>query len=143
MGLIAAEVLSVLMRWMHIASVTLFVGGAAYARLIVRPALEGLDADDRSVLVQRFKAGFRPLAFAAMAGILGSGLFNFFARPGHTLFYHVLFGIKMLLVAHVFASATLMVRSGPAEDKYFRRASGVLVSGVVIILISAFLRRIF
>jgi hypothetical protein len=140
----AAVILSTLMRWMHIGSITLLVGGAAYARWIVRPALDGLDRDDRKVLIGRFQAGFRPLVYAATVGIAGSGLFNFFSRAGdHTPFYHALFGTKVLLALHVFASAVLMVRRGADEQKYFRLASGVLISGLLIILISAYLRRIF
>lgn len=142
MALIAAELLSVLMRWMHIASMALLVGGAAYMRLIARPALEGLGAEDREVMARRLAFGFRPLIYASMVGILGSGLFNFFARLGHTMLYHAVFGVKMLLAAHIFASAILLARGG-SERIIFRRAAGIYISGVAAILIAAYLRRIF
>lgn len=129
------------MRWMHIASMALLIGGAAFLRLIAGPGIAR--SSEREAIASRFAAGFKPLVFAAIAGILGSGIFNFFARPGHTKYYHMLFGIKMLLAAHVFASSLLMVKSGVSEENFFRRATGVFVSGVAIILISAYLRRIF
>lgn len=129
------------MRWMHIASMALLVGGAAFLKLIVAPGIAR--SAEQEALASRFAAGLKPLVFAAIVGILGSGIFNFFARPGHTKYYHMLFGIKMLLVAHVFASALLMVKSGVSEKHFFRRATGVFVSGVAVILISAYLRRIF
>jgi hypothetical protein len=142
MELVAAEVLRVLMRWMHVASMALLIGGAAFLRLIARHALA--TAPDREAMIERFAAGFRPLVYAAAVGVIGSGLFNYMARGGrHTAFYHALFGIKMLLAAHVFASAVLMVRAGTKPDVFFRRAAGVFASGAAIILLSAYLRGIF
>jgi uncharacterized membrane protein len=142
MELAAAEVLRVLMRWMHIASMALLIGGAAFLRLIARPALNA--SPDRAEMIERFAAGFRPLVYAAAVGVIGSGLFNYMARGGrHTAFYHALFGIKMLLAAHVFASAFLMVRAGASDKVFFRRATGVFASGAAIILLSAYLRGIY
>ncbi len=141
MDLVAAEVLSILMRWMHIASMALLVGGAAFLRFVALPAVD--DSPDAGELAERFAAGFRPLVYAAVVGVIGSGLFNFLARPGHTRFYYMLFGVKMLLAAHVFVSALLMGRAGVPEPKVFRRASSIVISGVLIILLSAYLRRIF
>ncbi len=105
---------------MHIASMALLIGGAAFLRLIVRPGIARSPEPD--ALVSRFAAGFKPLVFAAVVGIVGSGIFNLFARPGHTKFYHMLFGIKMLLAAHVFAAGFLMVKSGTSAENFFRRA---------------------
>ena len=55
--------------------------------------------------------------------------------------YHMLLGIKLLLVLHVFAVAILIVQ--PQEPAPRAQMTGAVISGLVIIAISAYLRRIF
>jgi hypothetical protein len=135
------EALSLIMRWLHISSMATLVGGLMYGRLAVTPALESLAPDARAAVGQKAAAAFRPLSYVAMAGLAVSGFYNLLASPGHTPRYHVLLGIKLLLAAHVFAVTFLL---GHAEHR--RRArlmTGAFLSGLVIVLISAYLRRIF
>ncbi len=142
MMLMAAELLNVLMRWAHIASAAVILGGFLFARVVALPALD-MNPDLMGKLVARY----RFLLYAAIAGLLVSGLFNLFTHVGHTPYYHAWFGIKILLALHVFAAAILSVRSGPegkeALAKRARRMSGVILSALAIILISAYLRRIY
>ncbi len=141
MDLFAGEVVTVLMRWMHIASVALLVGGAAFLRLIAWPALKG--SEDAEELANRFAAGFRPMVHGAIAGIVGSGVFMAMARPGRTRFYWMLFGAKMLFAAYLFAAAFVMTRPAQANGRFFRRATDIVIPGLVSILIAELLRRIF
>jgi uncharacterized membrane protein len=138
MVLTALEVLGVLVRWLHIASAVVLIGGVAYARAVVVPALEALPEDERSGTWQRLNWSFRPMVYAAIAGLVVSGAYNFLIHPGHTRFYHIWFGVKMLLAAHVFAASLLAVK----EPKPSRLTS-VVISGFFVILVAAFLRRIF
>lgn len=134
------------MRWTHITCVVLAIGGIAYARLIAFPALGVLDAADRVQVFSEMIRRYRPLVYATLAGILVSGVYNLLSRRGHTPYYHMWFGIKMLLAAHIFAAAILLVREpkGPAaESRRMRQATGIIISGLLVILISAYLRRIF
>jgi len=141
MDVVAGEAVTVLMRWMHVASMALLVGGAAFLRLIAFPALRNSpDADD---LAARFAAGFRPLVHGAIAGIIGSGAVMALTGSGHTRYYWILFGAKMLFAAYLFAAAFVMTRPAPADGRFFRRASDIVIPGLVIILISELLRRIF
>jgi hypothetical protein len=55
--------------------------------------------------------------------------------------YHIVLGIKLVLVAHVFAVALLIVQ--PKNPRRVRLMTGAFLSGLAIILISAYLRRIF
>jgi uncharacterized membrane protein len=142
----ALEVLGVLMRWTHITCVVLTIGGIAYARLIVFPALTGLAPADRAPVIGEMFRRYRPLVYATLAGILVSGLYNLLSRRGHTSYYHAWFGIKMLLAAHIFAAAVLFVREPKGaqdESRRVRQATGIVISGLIVILISAYLRRIF
>jgi uncharacterized membrane protein len=147
MVLFAAELIGILMRWAHIASVAVLTGGMLYARMIAMPALAKAPAAERGPVLEWLTARYRPLVYSAIAGVVVSGLYNFLTHRGHTSHYHMWFGIKMLLALHVFAASLLAVRLGPAtpeeESKRARRMTGVVVSAMIIILISAYLRRIY
>jgi hypothetical protein len=137
-----SDALALLMRWLHLSSMATLVGGFLYSRLVMTAAAGELTPGHVHQQLDDKAAGrFRPFALTAMAGILISGLYNVFSVPGHTARYHALLGIKLLLVLHVFAVTLLIIR--PANPKRARLTAGALVSGLLIILISAWLRRIF
>lgn len=129
------------MRWLHISSMATLVGGFVYGRLAMTPALESLAQDARAAFGEKAAAAFRPLSYAAMAGLTLSGFYNLLSTPGHTPRYHMLLGIKLLLVAHVFAVTFLI--GHPEQKRRARLMTGAFISGLVIVLISAYLRRIF
>jgi hypothetical protein len=147
MSFLAAEVFGVLMRWVHLASVVFTIGGFAYARLVEVPSLAAIPPEDRSAMMPLCSARFRPLIYSGIAGLLVSGLCNFLINPGHSRYYYTWFGIKMLLALHVFAAGLLVLRpSGADPDDQARRArrmSGILISGLLTILVAAYLRRIY
>jgi uncharacterized membrane protein len=136
-----ADALNVFMRWMHIASVATLIGGMIFGRLVMIPSAGALSDDARVALGERVAAAFRPLVAAALAGLLVSGIYNILSNPGHTVKYHIFLGIKLLLVMHVFAAAWLIVQ--PNNKRRSRQMMGALISGLCIILISAYLRRIY
>lgn len=117
------------------------LGGFLYSRLAVVPASRELPAASRDLLGDRAAAAYRPLAWAAIAGLLISGTYNLLNMPGHTPRYHMILGFKLLLAAHVFAIAVLASR--PKNARRARLATGAIISGLAIVLISAYLRRIF
>jgi hypothetical protein len=108
------------MRWLHIASVVVLLGGVFYARVAAGEML----------------ASFKPVAYGAIGGILVSGLYNFLSKSHPQPHYQMWFGIKMLLALHVFA-ATIVYRPGKR-----RTLTGIVVSGALILLIAAYLRWI-
>src|SRR5437660_1868943 len=97
------DILSVIMRWVHLTSMATLVGGMLYWRVVLAPASEALPADAREALGDRAAGLFHPMVFAAIAGLLISGVYKFLTTPGHQPAYHIIFGIKMLLALHVFA----------------------------------------
>jgi hypothetical protein len=108
------------MRWLHVASVVVLLGGVFYARVVMGDMAKE----------------FRPVVYAAIGGILLSGLYNFLSKTSFPPHYHAWFGIKVLLALHVFA-ATILYREGKR-----RSLTGVIVSGALILSISAYLRWI-
>jgi uncharacterized membrane protein len=136
-----ADVLFVLMRWLHIASMATLIGGMIFGRMVMAQAVEGLSPESRESFWDRAAMLYRPLVFTAMAGLLISGTYNILTNLGHTPLYHMLLGIKFLLVMHVFAVAILIAR--PHNPRRSRMMAGAAISGLCIIAISAYLRHIF
>jgi hypothetical protein len=136
-----ADVIFVIMRWMHIASVATLIGGMIFGSAVMSQAAAGLSPDSHESFMDRAAAFYRPLVFFAMGGLLISGTYNIITNLGHTPLYHMLLGIKLLLVMHVFAVAILITR--PHNPRRSRMMAGAAISGLVIIAISAYLRHIF
>jgi hypothetical protein len=111
--------LHIAMRWLHIASVIVLLGGVFYGRLV-----NGLDLR------------FRPVAYMAIGGILVSGLYNFLSKTDYPEHYHMWFGIKVLLALDVLAAVALY-KSGKE-----RSLTRVVIFGAVIVAISGYLRWI-
>jgi len=134
------EILTALMRWVHISSVVTLIGGIVYARFVAIPSAASLSPDARAGFDEGAAAHFRPLVFAAMTGLVISGLFNYLSKPGHSVLYSSLFGVKILLVLHVFSVAILA--TAPRNPRRARQLFGAAVSGLAIVLISAYLKGI-
>src|SRR5882672_12085701 len=79
-----AEALSVIMRWLHITSMTTLIGGMLYGRLVAARASESLTPDAREALGERAATAQRPMVYGAIAGLLISGVYNILTHPGHT-----------------------------------------------------------
>jgi hypothetical protein len=113
-------ILPIAMRWLHIASVIVLLGGVFYARFAAR----------------EMAVGFKPMAYAAIGGILVSGTYNFLNKSFYPPHYHMWFGIKVLLALHVFAAVALY------RKEKLRALTGVVISGAAIVAISGYLRWI-
>lgn len=135
-----------LFRFIHIASVILLVGGAVYARQILVPTLNGLPEDIRKRAARNTQERYRFTLFTLLILIIGSGLYNFFTGPKHGETYQIWFGVKMLLVAHIVASAILWATSPygdvTVDGRAKRRFASIAISGIVVVLISAYLRSL-
>jgi uncharacterized membrane protein len=133
-------VLALLMRWTHVISVIALLGGFVYARLVLAPALASLPGTERRAFADQVAARFRPILVTVVCTILGSGLYNYLTKTAFPPGYHMWMGIKLLLVLHVLAAALLSAMTGGDEAKRNRRATGIIISGVAIVLISGWLR---
>jgi hypothetical protein len=83
-------------------------------------------------------AAYRPIVLAAVSGLIVSGIYTLLINRGHSVSYHILFGVKFLLALHVFAVAFLITQ--PVNPRRGRMMTGTLISGLIIIAISAYLR---
>jgi hypothetical protein len=112
-------ILSVGMRWLHFASIAVLLGGVFYARFAIGD----------------LASAFKPALWVAMGGILISGTYNFLSKTAFPPHYHMWFGIKILLVLHIFAA--LVLYRGKT-----RALTGIVISGAIVIAISGWLRWI-
>ncbi len=136
-----ADALFVIMRWLHFASMATLIGGMLYARLVMMPSMRAFAPDAGKEFEERTAVRYRPLVIASIVGLIVSGTYNVLTNPGHSTWYHILLGIKLLLVLHVFAVAILVIR--PQNPRRARLLAGTVLSGLIILAISAYLRRIF
>lgn len=136
-----AEALNVFMRWLHIGSVAALVGGMIYGRAVMLASAGELSPESRKALEDRAAAHFRRIVVAAIVCVTLSGVYNIVSYTGHSTRYHVLLGIKLLLVAHIFASAILVTQ--PANERRRRQMASAAISGLIVIAISAYLRTIY
>ena len=135
------DALFVIMRWLHFSSMATLIGGLLYGRLVMMPAIGSLSPEAGETLAGKAAGAYRPMVLAAVCGLIVSGTYNILTNPGHTATYHMLLGIKLLLVLHVFAVAFLI--TAPHNPRRARMMTGTIISGLIILGISAYLRRIF
>ena len=117
--------LAIAMRWLHLASVIVLLGGIFYARVVARDLARG----------------FKPVAYGAIGAILVSGLYDFLSKTATSRNYQVWFAIKVLLALHVFAAVVLYRETAP-EKKKTRSLTGMVISGGLIVAIAGYLRWI-
>src|SRR5579862_8473895 len=130
--------LAILMRFLHTISAITLLGGVLAWRFGAIPSHEPLAAETRTKVSDAMASAWRPFVWLATGGLLISGLYNFLTKTGLTPVYHAIFGVKVLLALHVFAAAILAAQPGNA--KRARQLTGVAISGVCIVILSAVLR---
>jgi hypothetical protein len=132
------DYLSLFMLALHVICAVTLVGGAIAWRFASLPGGQLLDPAARAKVENAAAAAWRPVMHSAMAGVLITGIYNFVRRPVKTPTFHMLFGIKMLLVLHVFAVWTVAAK--PDNPKRSRQLTGIVISGILVLIISAAFR---
>ena len=139
----ASFILSVISRWAHVGTAIVLVGGTAFYRLAVIPALEG----DSTELVERIRNRWKKVVHLGILIFLVSGFYNYFTMmPKHRGdgLYHALVGTKMLLAMFVFFIASALVGKNAGTQKFrddAKKWTGVmLMVAAVIVAISGFVK---
>ena len=132
------ELLSILMMALHILCAVTLVGGALAWRFGAIPGIQLLEPETRTKVDTAIATAWRPAALSAIAGVLISGVYNLLHGGLRTPRFHMVFGIKMLLVLHVFAVTILATR--PGNPRRSRQLTGIVLSGVGIVILSVVLR---
>jgi putative copper resistance protein D len=129
------------LRWLHVLSATVWIGGMLFIALVLVPVVRRLDdAALRTRLVQAVGLRFRTVGWIALGGLLLTGLGNLWARPYllRAPRFHLKLGLVVvslaLSVAHDFV---LGPRAGaPGADPALRaRASQIARVNVLVVLL--------
>jgi len=126
--------------WLHIASVAFLIGGALYGRLAIQAAAATLAPDAAAKVGDAAAERYRGWVFMTIVVLLVTGVYNYLHTGAHSARYHILLGIKLLLVLHIFASALLSLR--PNNPRRARQLAGAGISGLAVILIAVYLSQI-
>ena len=144
-------VLPILFRWIHIVAAIVAIGGAAYARIALAPAIaETLDEGTGARLRDAVARRWRMVVYLATALLLASGLYNFMTRMGGDAelpsSYHALFGVKFLLAMVVFFLASALVGRSAALSKIREKGrfwlAAVAVLGLAVAMIGGLLKHL-
>ncbi len=150
--------LPALMQWLHVGSVVLMIGGFFFYRVILIPAIKALPHIQQSQLTESVSQRFRIVVWLTLITILVSGVYNFvsflrFARvrnaleisPDYSL-YILILAIKFFIVFLIFTLGIVLTFPYPVFAPFQRRPSPwlnlTLILGLIVIFLSAFLRRI-
>jgi len=136
----SVAVLAVVMRWVHIASVVMLIGGFVYARFVLAPSVATLPDPEREIVRKRAMGAFRPIVYVTLLLILGSGAYNYATKATYPPHYHMWMGIKLLVVLHIVVSAISYSLLAADEVKRKRRELSIAISGLVVIAIAGYLR---
>ena len=132
------ELIVIVMMALHILCAVALVGGALVWRFGAIPGIQLLEPATRAKVDSAIAAAWRPAVFLAIGGVLISGIFNLVRAGQRTPTFHMIFGIKMLAVLHLLAISVLITR--PENPRRSRQLTGVAISGVIIVILSAALR---
>lgn len=135
----------VLARFIHIICAIFLLGGCFYARYVLTPVINILPEDKRMTAAAGAQLRYRSMLFILVGLSLLSGVYNLL-QNSHSRLYHIAFGIKMLGVLHIYATAILWATSpyGDADiaGKAKHRLISITIAGMIVVLISAYLRSL-
>ena len=139
--------MSTFMQWLHVMAAVVGLGGMGFLLVILLPSLGVLDTEQRDRLTKAVAARFRWATWSAIAVLILSGLYNvrrYYWEDPWDRAWKIL-TVKIALSFALFAIVlSLSVPLRLFERMRARRKDWLLaafVIGVVVVLISAYLRR--
>lgn len=140
--------MQLIIRWLHIGSVIVLVGGTFFMLFVLHPAASLLAEDQRAALRAAMLKRWKMVVHLGVLLLLVSGGCNywFYQIPAHPKDgpYHALMGVKMLLGLAVMFIAELLVGRTKLAEKLRQQLPRFLAINLtlalVIILISGFLK---
>lgn len=144
----------ILLLAIHVLGAVVWVGGMAFAYVVLRPSAAALQPPDRLALWRRVFGRFLPIVWASVIALLFSGygmiLLSLGGFRGAGLSIHIMQGIgilMMLLFAHLFfvpwqrfkrAVDTGAIKDAPPHLEQIRKIVAVnLVLGLAVVVIGA------
>lgn len=144
------DVVTLVLRWIHIVAAMAAIGGAIFMYVAYVPASETLEESTRQSLREETRKRWAKFIHGAIGLLLITGGINFVRLAVlskiNPMPYHAIFGVKFLLALVVFFLATGLVGRSPAFAKVRQNPrswlAGVVVLGIVIVLLSGVLNQV-
>ncbi len=142
------------MRWLHLTSSIILVGGVFHMRFAVLPAMETLPDPHREAAHVALRRNYAMLVRLSMLLLIVTGLvnmilvpkFNTFAIEGGRGEYSMLVGIKFLLALPIFFIVDMLNGRSATAEKFRLKArvwlNIALFLSIVVIVIGGFARFI-
>ena len=155
------------MQWIHVGSVVLMIGGFFFFRVVFLP-IANRHAKPASLILSALRR-FGGVVWTTLLTVLVSGLYNFitFFRAARSVtaneadsapqlastystadysLYILILGIKLFIVFLIFTVAIVLTFPYPVFDVFQKRPTPwlniIVLLGLIVIFLSAFLRRI-
>jgi hypothetical protein len=137
--------LDVLMRWVHVMSAVLAIGGAFFLRVLLPKGLALIDEPRREEVLLRCRRAFKMVVHPAILGLLVSGVYNTVRNwPKYSLnrpLLHGLWGPHLLLGLAVIA-ISLWLLAGKSLRPNHRRWMGInLALMLTTVLVASALKQ--
>lgn len=145
-------ILGLVLRWVHILAAITAVGGTIFLRYALLPAQATMLDERRRELNELIRVRWSRFIMASILFLIISGLYNFlainssFKAVGLRLpsWYHMVFGIKVILAFGIFYIASALAGRSPGTARFRENAKFWLtvnfVLGVAVVCLSGALR---
>ena len=139
------------MRWLHILSAIVLVGGAVFTRFALLPAASAvLDDASRQALRTAVIGRWKGIVHTGIFFFLVSGFYNYLTYTRHLHddqpLYHAMFGVKFLLALAVFTLAILLTSTkayaAKIQANHGKWTSVLVALAIMVVLISGYMRFI-
>lgn len=128
------QIVTVLLRWIHVGTAIVLLGGSVFMRFMLMPAAEQLPDDQHQALRQRVMGRWKKVVMGGIALLLVSGFYNYLTSSKAGGLYHGLMGTKILLAFAVFFLASALTGRSVGLEPIRRNSKRWL--GVLILLAS-------
>jgi uncharacterized membrane protein len=126
--------------WLHLSSVVFLIGGALYGRLALRTASTVMARESADKFGDAAAGRYREQVLLTIVLLVATGIYNYLHTGAHSMRYHILLAIKLLLVLHIFASTLASTR--PNNPRRVRQLTGAGLSGLLAILIAVYMSQV-
>ena len=142
-------------QWLHVASVVLMIGGFFFFRVVLIPIANRFP-EPINIILSALKR-FSRVVWITLLTVLISGIYNFisFLRTARITaeetevdysLYILMLGIKFFIVFLIYTVAVVLTFPYPVFEGFQKKPTPwlniIIVLGLVIIFLSAFLRRL-
>jgi uncharacterized membrane protein len=115
------EIVSLVLRWLHILAGMTAVGGMIFLRAVVVPSIGAISTDAFKSFHGQMRPRWAKIVAAAIGTLLITGLVNFIITVKLyevPKWYHMVWGIKFLIALVIFFISSVMAGRSALADKF-------------------------